>query len=101
VKLVEQCSGIGGVLCNGRSYARIPYSISRFQGLSAGGMPVPGRHRIEGTVQLDGIAEAAQWVGASLMLELEDGRTVPLTLADADGRVLAEGHGPRHGCSCC
>ena len=24
-----------------------------------------------------------------------------LTLADSVGRVLAEGHGPKHGCSCC
>jgi hypothetical protein len=101
VKLVEQCSGIGGVRCNGRTFDRVPYNISRFQGQSPGGMPIPGLHRIEGTVELRDIADAARWVGASLTLELEDGRTLPLTLADADGRVLAEGHGPKHGCACC
>lgn len=101
MKLVEQCSGIGGVRCNGRTVARVPYNISRFQGQSLGGMPIPGLHRIEGTVELGGVAEAADWVGERLELELEDGRTLPLTLADEHGRVLAEGHGPRYGCACC
>jgi hypothetical protein len=33
-------------------------------------------------------------------LELEDGRKLDLTLIDASGRVLAEGHGPGK-CGCC
>jgi hypothetical protein len=101
VRLVEECSGIGGVRRNGRTFAHIPYRISRFQGMSASGMPIPGLHRVEGVIELDAIADAVEWVGSSFTLELEDGRTLPLTLAATDGRVLAEGHGPRHGCSCC
>jgi hypothetical protein len=101
VKLVEQCAGVGELRCDGRTFRHVPYRISRFQGMSPSGMPVPGLHRIEGSVELDGIAEARDWVGASLTLALEDGRTLPITLADSAGRVLAEGHGPGHGCSCC
>jgi hypothetical protein len=33
-------------------------------------------------------------------LRLEDGRALPVTLADACGRVLSEGHGPSR-CQCC
>jgi hypothetical protein len=101
LKLVEECSGVGGVRRNGQTFPRVPYRISRFQGMSASGMPIPGLHRVEGVVELRAVADAAGWVGADFTLELEDGRTLPLTLADANGRVLAEGHGPRHGCSCC
>jgi hypothetical protein len=35
-----------------------------------------------------------------LALDLPDGRRLSLTLIDADGRVLAEGHGPGQ-CGCC
>ena len=65
------------------------------------GLPVPGLHRIEGTVTLASAADAAALVGANITLDLEDGRTLNLTVADEHGRVLAEGHGPRHGCGCC
>jgi hypothetical protein len=47
------------------------------------------------------IEDATGLVGATFTLELEDGRSLNLTLADDGGRVLAEGHGPKHGCSCC
>ena len=101
MQLVEQFSGVGGLKCRGESFAGVRYRINRFQGLAPNGLPVPGLHRIEGTLELDGVADAAALVGSSITLELEDGRTLPLTLADAHGRVLAEGHGPKHGCSCC
>jgi hypothetical protein len=58
-------------------------------------------HRIEGTVTLTSVPDAAALVGADVKLDLEDGRSLSLTVADEQGRVLAEGHGPRHGCSCC
>jgi hypothetical protein len=99
MRLVEQVSGVGGLKWRGETFTGIRYRINRFQGQAANGLPVPGLHRIEGTVE--GLTDAARLVGSSITLELEDGRTLPLTLADADGRVLAEGHGPKHGCSCC
>jgi hypothetical protein len=101
MQLVEQFSGVGGLKWRGETFAGVRYRISRFQGHAPNGLPVPGLHRIEGTLELAGVANPAALVGSSITLELEDGRTLPLTLADVNGRVLAEGHGPKHGCSCC
>jgi hypothetical protein len=101
LKLVEQYTGVGSLRWRDRRVDAIRYRISRFQGTAASGLPVPGLHRIEGTIALDRVADAAQLVGADVSLDLEDGRTLALTVADEHGRVLAEGHGPRHGCGCC
>jgi hypothetical protein len=101
LKLVEEVSGVGALRWQDQRFSRVPYRISRFQGLSGSGMPIPGLHRIEGMIELSEIAQRERLVGASLTLELEDGRSLSLTLADDAGRVLAEGHGPKHGCSCC
>jgi hypothetical protein len=101
LKLVEEMSGIGALRWQDQRFGRVPYRISRFQGMSGSGLPIPGFHRIEGVIELSDVEQRARLVGASLMLELEDGRSLGLTLADDAGRVLAEGHGPKHGCSCC
>jgi hypothetical protein len=101
VKLVEQYAGVGSLKWRDRTIAAIPYRISRYQGMASSGLPIPGLHRIEGAVTLTGVPGAAEIVGADVLLELEDGRSLALTVADENGRVLAEGHGPRHGCSCC
>jgi hypothetical protein len=101
LKLVEECSGVGELISKNQVFRPVRYRISRFQGMAPSGMPVPGLHRIEGSVDLHAIPRAASLVGSSLTLRLDDGRTLALTLADDDGRVLAEGHGPKHGCSCC
>jgi hypothetical protein len=101
VKLVEEYAGVGALRWQDRQVGRVPYRISRFQGMGLSGLPIPGLHRIEGTVALTGLADAAALVGANVTLDLEDGRSLALTVADADGRVLAEGHGPGHGCGCC
>jgi len=47
-----------------------------------------------------GAFDFAPFVGSSLVLRLEDGRALGITLADGAGRVLAEGHGPSR-CLCC
>ena len=102
LRLVEECSGVGDLLRNGEQLHRVRYRISRYQGMLEGtGMPVPGIHRIEGSLDLNGAEAAAALVGTSLTLKLEDGRSVPITLADADGRVVEEAHGMPRGCSCC
>jgi len=98
LKLVEEYAGVGSLRLRDRTLGAIPYRISRFQGMAASGLPIPGLHRIEGTVEIE---NAAALVGANVTLELEDGRSLKLTVADEHGRVLAEGHGPRHGCGCC
>jgi hypothetical protein len=101
LKLVEEYAGVGSLRWRDRTLGAIPYRISRFQGMATSGLPVPGVHRIEGILSLDKVADAAQLVGADVALDLEDGRTLALTVADEHGRVLAEGHGPKRGCGCC
>ena len=101
MQLVEQYAGVGALRWREGKVGPVPYRIARFQGMATSGLPIPGFHRIEGVVTLDGMPEAAALVGADVTLELEDGRTLALTVADAAGRVLAEGHGPSRGCSCC
>jgi hypothetical protein len=101
LRLVEQYAGVGTVRFRDRTLGPIPYSISRYQGMASSGLPVPGLHRIEGALELAGLPEAAALVGADVTLELEDGRSLALSVADETGRVLAEGHGPRRGCGCC
>ncbi len=101
MKLVEEYAGVGSLLCHDRKVDAVRYRINRYQGMTPSGMPVPGLHRIEGTVALSGIADASALVGENVTLELEDGRSLALMLADDNGRVLAEGHGPGRGCSCC
>ncbi|RPI58174.1 MAG: hypothetical protein EHM50_11020 [Lysobacterales bacterium] len=101
LKLVEEYAGIGSVRVRDRTLGAIPYRISRYQGMATSGLPIPGLHRIEGTLALASLPDAATLVGADVTLELEDGRSLALTVVDSSGRVLAEGHGPRHGCGCC
>lgn len=101
MKLVEECSGVGELIAGPRTYQQVSYRISRFQGMAPSGLPIPGLHRIEGNVDVARVPNAAALVGDTLTLKLSDGRSLGLTLAAADGRVLAEGHGPKHGCACC
>lgn len=100
-KLVEECAGRGNLKANG-DILPVRYTIDRYQGMLQGsGMPVPGLHRIEGSVALDDAPIPEALVGRDVTLTLEDGRSVDLTMTASDGRVLAVGHGPRGGCSCC
>jgi hypothetical protein len=101
LKLVEECSGVGHLVAGERIFRSVSYRISRFQGLAPSGLPIPGLHRIEGMLDLGAIPEAGKLVGSALTLRLADGRSLAITLAGTDGRVLAEGHGPKRGCACC
>ena len=101
-KLVEACSGSGALIHHGAVLRQVRYTINRYQGMLEGsGMPIPGLQRIEGSVDLEVDEAEARLIGAPMTLALEDGRTVPVTLADRHGRILSEGHGPSRGCSCC
>jgi hypothetical protein len=101
-RLVETCSGTGELSRDSQTLGPVEYRFDRYQGMLEGsGMPVPGLHRIEGHVNAEASAQLADLVGALLTLRLEDGRSVAVTLADADGSILAEGHGPGRGCMCC
>jgi len=100
MKCMEECAGTGDLERKGEVLRRVRYRISRYQGMAANGMPVPGIHRVEGSIEMGPEGPAADWVGDALTLRLEDGRAIAITLASADGRVLAEGHGPSR-CTCC
>jgi len=101
MKLVEECTGVGDLSGRGEELRQVRYRIARYQGFSAAnGLPIPGLHRIEGAIDLPPDEKVADLVGAPLVLRLEDGRALAVTLADAAGRVLSEGHGPMR-CLCC
>ncbi len=100
MKLVEQTSGVGTLTWRSETYSDVPYSVSRFQAMTAAGLPVPGLHRIEGQIGLDEIPDSAGLLNARVLLELEDGRSMNLTVVNRSGSVLAEGHGPGS-CTCC
>ena len=98
--LVEECSGVGDLILKGEVLRQVRYTISRYQGTAESGLPIPGLHRIEGSLDLDANADMTDLVGAPLTLRLDDGRAIGVTLADSEGRILTEGHGPGR-CSCC
>jgi hypothetical protein len=99
MKLVEEYSGVGNLEAGGESVPQVAYRIARYQGfVEHSGLPVPGIHRIEGSVNTAANLEAL--IGLPLTLRLEDGRALAITIADTTGRVLAEGHGPSR-CLCC
>lgn len=100
MKLIEQCDGTGELQWRGRVFPRIRYHIRRYQGMASSGLPVPGLHRIEGSLDVAAIPEAAQMAGCNLKLRLEDGRSLPVSIESGDGRVLVYGRGPGR-CGCC
>ena len=101
MKLVEESSGIGELTLNGAVLRQVRYRLSRFQGIIEGsGLPVPGLHRIEGSIAFNARTDPLEWIGIPLSLKLQDGRVVGITLVNSEGRILNEGHGPTT-CLCC
>ena len=101
MKLVEEYAGVGDLSTQGDVVGRVRYQIARYQGMhDVSGVPIPGLHRIEGSLAAVQTVDFARLVGRSLILRMEDGRALGITLANDDGRVLAEGHGPMK-CLCC
>jgi hypothetical protein len=101
MKLVEEYAGVGDLSTQDDVLGRVRYRIARYQGMhDVSGVPVPGVHRIEGSLDAVQSVDFAPLVGKSLVLRLEDGRALGITLANDGGRVLAEGHGPMK-CLCC
>ena len=100
MRLVEEYAGVGDLSGRGDGLRQVRYKIARYQGFSGNGMPIPGRHRIEGAIDVPANEDVTELVGAPLVLRLEDGRALAVTLADVTGRVLSEGHGPSR-CLCC
>ena len=97
---IEDLKGVGELRHRGGVVARVRYALTRFQGTAANGLPVPGVFRLEGTLDAGMSESFAEIVGIPLQLTLADGRVLGITLTDATGRVLQEGHGPGR-CQCC
>jgi hypothetical protein len=100
MRLVEEYGGIGDLSGQGEVLRQVRYKIARYQAFSGNGLPIPGLHRIEGAIDVPPQEDIRDLIGASLLLRLEDGRALAVTLADTTGRVLSEGHGPSR-CLCC
>ena len=99
MKAVEEYAGEGQLSWTGGS-CPVGYRLTRLQGMAANGLPVPGLYRIEGNLDLRGESVPAAAVGIPVRLNLGDGRSLHVTLATPEGRVLSEGHGPSR-CLCC
>ncbi len=101
MKLVEESAGVGELMLNGQVLRQVGYRISRYQGVVEGsGLPIPGLHRIEGSIDFDPGTDSAGLTGAALALRLQDGRVLGITLVGNEGRIFSEGHGPMR-CLCC
>ena len=101
MKLVEESAGIGELTLNGVILREVPYRFSRYQGMTEGsGLPIPGLHRIEGSIEFNANTDPLEWIGIPLSLKLQDGRVIGITLVNREGRILTEGHGPTT-CLCC
>jgi hypothetical protein len=101
MKLVEELTGRGELMVNGSVLRTVNYSIARHQAfVEHSGLPIPGLHRIEGSIDFDSARDPVYWIGLPLALKLEDGRILGITLVGDDGRILSEGHGPTR-CLCC
>jgi hypothetical protein len=101
VRLVEECAGTGDLLLKSLVLRRVRYEIKVFQGMFEGnGLPVPGRRTIEGALDFGDEQASRELVGADLTLQLEDGRKIGITIADADGSICQRAHGGG-ACGCC
>jgi hypothetical protein len=100
LQLVEEVRGTGTIEVDGRVFPGVGYTLARFQGMAPSGLPIPGFHRTEGSIDITMLADARALVGDTLVLRLADGRALAVGLADETGRILTEGHGPMK-CSCC
>jgi hypothetical protein len=101
MKLVEESAGLGELFSRGALLRQVRYQVSRFQGMTEGsGLPIPGLHRIEGSIDYSPSSDPHEWIGVPLTLKLQDGRVLAITLVNREGRILNEGHGPSK-CLCC
>ena len=101
MKLVENGSGLGELMKDGRTLRQVRYQVQRYQGIMEGsGLPIPGLFRVEGSIDFDASRDPADWINTPLVLRLEDGRSLGINLVDTTGRILTEGHGPLK-CMCC
>ena len=100
VKLVEETSGTGELLLKSLVLRTVRYRIKVFQGMYGNGMPNPMQRTVEGSIEVGAEEGAGDLVGASLILRLEDGRRIGVTIADDSG-TIHQRPACTTGCSCC
>ena len=100
VKLIEECVGTGDPLLKSHVLRRVRYQLKVFQGMAGNGMPIPALRTIEGSLDFGDPQASGDLIGAELILKLEDGRRIGITIADADGGICQRSHGGGS-CSCC
>jgi len=101
MRVVEEISGIGVLIMDGEALCQVRYCLSRFQGMmESSGLPIPGLHRIEGSIEFQSGTDPHLWINIPLTLKLQDGSMFGINLVNAAGRILSEGHGPAK-CQCC
>jgi hypothetical protein len=101
LRLVEELSGEGRIERTGSIVGPVSYVLARYLGVMEGsGLPIPGLHSLEGTIQPRPGTDLAGLAGARLTLTVADGRAFGVTLLDETGRVGTEARHPV-GCGCC
>src|SRR5215468_5571424 len=71
MKLIEETTGVGELIQDGVLLRRTTYRVRRHQGVMEGsGLPVPGLHRIEGSIDFDSSSDPSAWIGVPLTLKL-------------------------------
>ena len=75
MKLVEQRSGTGVLMRDGEYLRDVTYSITRYQGfVEQSGLPIPGLHRLEGSIDFEDYFVVPAKKGCQLVVLL-DGST--------------------------
>jgi hypothetical protein len=100
VRLVEESSGDGELLLKSLVLRQVRYQIKVFQGMFANGMPNPAERTVEGSIALGDGGAASDLMGASLTLQLQDGRKIGITISDETGTIHTR-PACTTGCSCC
>src|ERR1700704_1318470 len=100
VRLGEESSGDGELLLKSHVLGPVRYQIKVFQGMFANGLPNPTQRTVEGSVDVGAACAAADLVGASLTLQLQDGRKIGIMISDEPGTIHTR-PACTTGCSCC
>jgi hypothetical protein len=95
-RLIEQPTGDGDILLQGRALGRVHYHLAVYQHFSGNdNEPVPASLEIEGRIIPSGLLELAalRQAGPELTLHLADGRTLSFSITDGEGRIRSTGRG--------
>jgi hypothetical protein len=88
-RTVETLVGVGALRGGDVLLREVPYRLTRWVDDAAPAAATP-HEELDGTIDITGIAEATVLAGVDdLMLWLEDGRGIAITLTSSTGHVVA------------